>query len=112
MPQPIDLQTELARTEMAARIQEMAGRGALVGMQRDRLDDERLKAEAETKVEDTQKTQGEHIDKDGRRKNPFVKRRRKKRLDETKPEARVFYTASEEKRIAEDEGGQHLDVTV
>jgi len=112
VPQPIDLQSELARTDMASRIQDMASRGALAGMQRDRLEDERLKAEAETQVDETPKGQSEELDEDGRRKNPFVTRRRKKQQDETDPEARVFYTASEEKKIVEDGSGQHFDVTI
>lgn len=75
MPQPIDMQTELGRAMMAERIQDAATRGALASLQREQVKEKEAQALRETQIDETPKTQSEHVDEDGRRKNPFVRRR-------------------------------------
>lgn len=79
MPQPIDMQTELGRSMMAERIQDAATRGALAAHQRDQLKEKQDQALRETQVSETPETQSEHVDRDGRRKNPIVKRRSRRK---------------------------------
>ena len=60
MPQPIDMQTELARTIMADRIQQVAERSAMAAALRNRQLGEDQEALAETQVDDTPESQSEH----------------------------------------------------
>ena len=108
MPQPIDMQTELGRSMMAERIQDAATRGALAALQRDQVEEKKAQALRETQVEETPETQSEHVDEDGRRKNPFVKRRAR-RKDREGPSGRS--TSSTEKSRAADDDHQ-LDVSI
>ncbi len=61
---------------MAARIQDAATRGALAALQREQVKEKEAQALRETQIDETPETQSEHVDEDGRRKNPFVKRRK------------------------------------
>lgn len=114
MPQPIDAQSELARLSLLDRAQEVAGRAAAAQAQRDLAEAERLRNQDIRTVQETPESQSEHVDEDGRRKNPFVVRRRKRKggEDATDLRARVFYDAKERTRVADDPDGQELDVTV
>lgn len=77
MPQPVDMQTELGRAIMADRIQQANDRAALVSAMRARVEEDDERGVAETQVAETAETQSEHVDGEGKRKNPFVGRRRK-----------------------------------
>lgn len=114
MPQPIDLQTEVARMTLTERLQDLSGRAALAGIQRDQREEERNRAEAQRAVPDSPEAQSEHVDEDGRRKNPFVGRRRRKdsREDNEPRAAMVFYTPDERTAQAEDPDDHGLDVIV
>lgn len=114
MPQPIDMQTEIARVTMADRIQDATSRAALAAQQRAVTEEERLQVQTETAVEETPETQSEHIDEDGRRKAPFVRKRskgKKKRKDRPPEGASALYTASHQKEIPEN-GDHDLDVSI
>ena len=110
MPQPIDMQTELGRSMMAERIQDAATRGALAAHQRDQLKEKQDQALRETQVSETPETQSEHVDQDGRRKNPFVKRRsrRKDQKGPSGPSARSTRTG----RAASVDDAHRLDVSI
>jgi len=105
MPQPVDLQTELGRATAAERIQDVADRASLAAVQRQASDVEEDRVGVETQVQQTHESESERVNADGRRRNPFVGRRRRgkkgaeKGKDETKPHA-------------PDADEHHLDVTV
>jgi len=114
MPQPIDMQTEIARVTMADRIQDATSRAALAAQQRAVTEEEGRQVQAETTVEETPENQSKHIDKDGRRKAPFARKRSKsKKKDKGHPTEGVseLYTASHQKEIPET-GGHDLDVSI
>lgn len=77
MPQPIDMQTELARATMADRIQQVTERAAMAAALRARQQGEENQALEETQVDDTPESQSEHIDPETKRRNPYRGRRRK-----------------------------------
>ena len=110
MPQPIDMQTELGRTMMAERIQDAATRGALAAQQRAQVEEKKAQALRETQVDETPETQSEHVDEDGRRKNPFVKRRsrRKDQKGPSGPSARSTRTG----RAASVDNDHRFDVSI
>ena len=72
MPQPVDLQTELARTTAVERIQQVADRLSLAGQQRSEIEAQRERLEHEQQVQQPPESDNRPIDQDGRRKNPFV----------------------------------------
>ena len=74
MPQPIDMQTELARMTAAQRIQEIADRASLVAQQRVTMDEQAQRVEAETQVQQTH-PKGQEVDEETRRRNPYRGRR-------------------------------------
>lgn len=114
MPQPIDMQTEIARVTMADRIQDATSRAALAAQQRAVTEEEGLQLRAETSVEETPETQSEHVDEDGRRKAPFVRKRskgKKKGKGGSAEAASATYTASHQKEIPESDD-HDLDVTI
>ncbi len=110
MPQPIDMQTELGRSMMAERIQEAATRGALAAHQRDQLKEKQEQALRETQVSETPETQSEHVDEDGRRKNPYVKRR-SRRKDQGGPSG-PSEAGTPNPRAAADADDHRLDVSI
>lgn len=77
MPQPIDMQTELARALIADRIQQGTERAAMAAALRARQKGEEQEAVGETQVDDTPESQSEHIDPEMKRRNSYMGRRRK-----------------------------------
>lgn len=71
------MQTELARTVMADRVQQVSERAAMAAAMRARVQGEEDEALAETQVDDTPESQSEHIDPDLKRRNPYGRGRRK-----------------------------------
>ena len=110
MPQPVDMQTELGRSMMAERIQDAATRGALAAHQRDQVEEKKAQALRETQVEETPETQSEHVDEDGRRKNPFVKSR--SRPKDPKGSSEQSARSTRNKRAASTDGDHQLDVSI
>ena len=118
MPQPVDLQTEVARVSAADRVQQIADRVSLAAQQRQVLSVEQERVDVETQVQGTADTQNREVDADGRRRNPFVGRRQRRRKtgaqepgEETPP---AFYNAGEEvEEVADDlVEGRNFDVTI
>ncbi|MCC6694163.1 MAG: hypothetical protein IT365_00905 [Candidatus Hydrogenedentes bacterium] len=111
MPQPVDLQTELARVTAAERIQQSADRASLAAQQRAASTVEQTRVNAETQVQQTVEAESEQIDQDGRRKNPFVGRRRRRAKEEiagpTPPAS-----AGDLKVIPEGTEKHELDITI
>jgi hypothetical protein len=76
MPQPIDFHTEVAKTTAAQRIQEVADRAAMAAQQRLASEQDESRLRAETQVQQSADAKNPDVDGDGRRKNPFAKRKR------------------------------------
>lgn len=115
MPQPIDMQTELARTTMAERVQDATGRASLAAHQRAMVDADEARVNAETQVQETEEAEYKQVDGEGRRGTPFVGRRKrgKRRKKDRDESAQIFYTADERRDVADDPDEEHrLDVTV
>ncbi len=87
MPQPIDMQSELARTTMMERIQDAAGRANLAALQRASEDNEQARVDAESQVVESREAEGREVEGDGRRKNPFLRRRRAKEAASSEQDA-------------------------
>ena len=107
MPQPVDLQTEIGRVTTAERIQEIAGRASLAALQRQTGDLEESRVQLETQVQQTEQSRNERIDAEGRRKNPFVGRKRTRKKDSSKTQSD---TAT--RMVPSDGQDHHLDVTI
>lgn len=114
MPQPVDMQSELARTTMVERMQDLAGRLSLAAQQRTQDDVDAARVSAETQTRETHEAQNEHVDEDGRRKNPFVARRKKRRKGESDESAssRILYTSKEETTTVTDPEDHEFDVSI
>ena len=114
MPQPIDMQSELARTTMVERMQDVAGRLSLAAQQRTKDETEQARINAETQTRETPEAQSEHVDEDGRRKNPFVTRRKKRRKGESDESAssRILYTSKEKTTTVTDPDDHLFDVSI
>lgn len=111
MPQPIDMQSELARTTMVERIQELAGR--LAQQQRTQGDVDEVRVDKETQTQESTEAQSEHVDEDGKRKNAFVRKRKKHaKQGQDDPAAHTVYTADEKKSSISDDEHHELDVTI
>ena len=84
MPQPIDLQTELARITSVERIQQIADRASLAAQQRVAMSAQEQRVAVETQVQQTQ-SKSEEVDQETRRRNPYRGRRGRggKSLEET-----------------------------
>jgi len=109
MPQPIDMQTELARMTLAERVQDISGRQSLAAAQRAQEEAETTREILESQIRQTPETQSEHVDEDGRRKSPFVGRRKRGRNDregsgQDEPETN--------RRDDDGAAGQRLDVSI
>lgn len=114
MPQPIDMQTELARAIIAERVQDATGRASLAAQQRALVDADENRVNAETQVQETEETENKRVEGEARRENPLTgrkKRRRSKKKGEDES-SQVFYTADEHKEIAEDPDDHQFDFTV
>lgn len=105
MPQPVDMQTELARVSATERIQQIADRASLAAQQRQAIQSEEEREVVETQVQDTQDTHDTEVQADGRRRNPFVGRRKKKKDGEAPHQTYKNPPAGEDE-------GQRLDVTI
>jgi hypothetical protein len=110
MPQPVDLQTELARTSAVERIQQVADRLSLAGQQRSAVEAQRERLEQEQQVQQPPETGNRPIEPDGRRRNPYVGRRRRRKKGDKKTVA-TLYNAHEEPELLDGEGDQ-FDVSV
>ena len=74
MPQPIDLQTELARITSVERIQQIADRASLAAQQRLTVSAQDERIAVETQVQQTQ-SKSEEVEQETRRRNPYRGRR-------------------------------------
>jgi len=113
MPQPIDMLSEISRTTMAARVQEASTRANMAALHNAQEQVEAEHRAKETKVGETTESENPEVDAKGRRKNPFVKRKNKKRspADSDDP-SHVFYTAGEAKQVVDDPDEHDLDIRV
>jgi hypothetical protein len=113
MPQPIDMQSELARSLLADRVQDVASRASVLGQLRVSNETERQRRAAETSTQETARAQSEHIERDGKRQHPFARRRSKSgqetRSEQPEPEA---YGPNAQTRPSEGAGNHALDVSV
>ena len=114
MPQPIDMQSELARTTMVERMQDVAGRLSLAAQQRTQDETEAARVNAESQTRETPEAQSEHVDEDGRRKNPFVARRKKRRKGDSDENAssRILYTSKEKTTTVPNPEDHQIDVSI
>lgn len=69
MPQPIDLQTELARVTTMERVQQIADRMSLAAHQRMADQAEQQRVQAETQAQEADQKSDE-VDRDARRQSP------------------------------------------
>jgi len=106
MPQPIDFQTEVAKTTAAERIQAIADRASLAAQQREAMEAEERRIHSETEVVQTPEAQSEHVDPELRRRTPYVQRRRKRNSASSEEQDPAPH------RPAGDGEGERLDVTV
>jgi hypothetical protein len=77
MPQPIDMQTELARVTALDRVQQIIDRVSLAALQRVAVESQEQRVAAETLVQQTH-AKSEEIEPEMRRKNPYRYRRKRK----------------------------------
>lgn len=87
MPQPIDMQSELARTTMMERIQDAASRTNLAALQRASEEGEQARVDADTQVVESREAEGREVEGDGRRKSPFLRRRKAKKTASSEEDA-------------------------
>ncbi len=116
MPQPIDLQTEMARVIATERIQQIADRASLVAQQRMAAYEQDARVDVETAVHEPQ-PKSEEVEAEARRRNPYMGRRRRRRASQSEDEkereaAHKFYTADEHEETVENPDEHHFDVTV
>lgn len=123
MPQPIDLQTEAGRVAAAERVQQIADRQSLAAMQRSAAEVEDERVEVETAVQQAQQ-KSEQVDRELRRRNPYVGRRRRKKKDADADSEREtashgaetpsfeFYGSDERKETPENPEDHQLDVSI
>ncbi len=110
MPQPIDPNTELGRAAAAERIQLISDRASLAAQARGATEAADRQLATESQVRETEE-KNQEIDRELRRRSPFMgkRRRKKERRDE---ESATFYNAAEERELADDPDDHGLDVTV
>jgi len=94
---------------MAERIQ-CATRGALASLQGEQVKEKEAQALRETQIDETPQTQSEHVDEDGRRKDPFARRRSRRRKKTGAPESSVRNTRGE--RAVSTDDDHRLDVSI
>ena len=112
MPQPVDLQTELARTSAAERIQQYLSRASLVGQQGDTREAQESQIAAEQQVHETaEDAESQNVDEDAHRQNPFMGRRKRRRKDESEG-AHSLYAPNEKRKTVDGDEGQAFDVTI
>ncbi len=114
MPQPIDPQTEIGRATVVGRIQQIADRTSLAAQARVAEDSAAIQRNAETLVRQAALKENE-VNRELRRRNPFVGRRKKREQGSNKGEdqkARHFYNASEKDVLADDPQDHDFDVEI
>jgi hypothetical protein len=114
MPQPIDPQTEIGRATAAERIQQIADRVSLAAQARASADIANARVSAETQVHQTMQKNNE-VERDLRRRTPFVARRKKRDGSSDEPEdsrTRQFYNAAEKEVVADDLDAHRLDIEI
>lgn len=87
MPQPIDLHTELSRVDSVERVQQVADRLSLAAQQRRQLQSESQQHSMETAVQQSDETDGEHIDPDRGRQEERRRRANRKKQAESRAES-------------------------
>lgn len=112
MPQPIDMQTEITRISMAERMQDASTRASLAAQQRAAQDSEENDQLREVQVNETEESENPDVDADGKRKNPFGGRRKKRQAPLGDEGSHTVYTADETKEVLEDPDDHRLDVTI
>ena len=113
MPQPIDPNTEIMRTSVAERIQQVADRASLAAQARSASEAEARTVHLESEV-DAAHQKSEEVDAETRRRAPFMgKRKRRRDKKESKP-SRAFtqYNAEEKPEILEDPEAHGLDISI
>ena len=116
MPQPIDPQTEIGRATAAERIQQIADRASLASQARTAEDTANIQRKQETLAQEVA-PKSDEVNRENRRRNPFVGRRKKKRQDKEQGEgdqrkAHSFYNASEKEVVADDPQAHEFDVEI
>lgn len=116
MPQPLDAPSEVARTTLADRVQHVNDRAVLAHQMQAADNEAEIRAAAETQVSETHETENERVDPEGKRRNPFVgrRRRRPKKKDDSQADraSRTFYTADVRKEVAGEGEAGEFDVTI
>lgn len=112
MPQPIDPTTEINRAAAVERLQQLTARTDLHAQTRQAHMLAQQELAAETNV-DRPEAKSDEVERDLRRRNPYVGRRKRRNPDDSpSEESRTFYTPDERPAIAEDDDHHGLDVTV
>ncbi len=114
MPQPIDPQTELGRASAAERIQQIADRTSLAAQARVASESASGQRAAETQVQHTS-PKNDEVDRELRRRNPFVGKRRKREQGSGQGKnqrSMQFYNASEKEVLADDPQAHDFDVEI
>lgn len=106
MPQPIDFQTEVARTTAVERIQTASDRASLAGQQRAATDLQIERALTEQQVLQTPEAQSEHVDEEAKRRNPYARRKPGKKDGDGEHEGEMH------RPLLTDGEGQKLDVSI
>lgn len=111
MPQPIDPMTELGRVTATERIQQIADRASLAAQSRSAalVAHDQLMAESQVGEMEEKK---EEVDRDLRRRNPYMGRRKKKGATGVPDAQHTFYNAEEKPEIVDDPDDHALDVTI
>lgn len=108
MPQPIDMQTELARTLVAERIQDASARAALLAQQRAQGEEERVRAAQQAQVTESKQADNREV----RDKEEHGEPRERGRRRNATPQAQE-QTPPEAPRKALEPGAEHgFDVSV
>lgn len=114
MPQPIDPQTEIGRATTAERIQQIADRASLAGQARATEESSNVQRSLETEVHQTA-AKSDEVNRETRRRNPFVVRRKKRKQGGQKDGNRKslhLYDASEKEVLADEPQAHDFDVEI
>ena len=110
MPQPVDLQTELARVTAAERIQQIADRASMAAQHRTASELQREQLDHETVVYETHQPESRAVDPESHRQNPFAGRRRRRKPDQKPESAGDAQLESDELDV--DAEQHHIDVSI
>jgi len=109
MPQPIDFQSEIARTTAAERVQQIVDRASLAGQQRTAHEIEAQRVASENQVHETN-PKSEQVDRDLKRHNPFMGRR--KRREEADNGQEVEHGPAEPPVVMAPDEEHHLNIKI